>query len=527
MDLFGILTGGVAGAASAVEAAGTATGSTPMQGAGAANGVHGYVLLPLPETGISFGHFTLELGHFYQTEGFPSPGEFGDTVHIRFQVTPNERGGYNLDIGTYDRHGPVSEVRQYPGIDADVVRQVLDRAFAATLRDDLTYGEMQSLADEKSSNATQRGLATEPQKEKPLAPSVQPKSDPVDAPNLPSAGPRANLAEPSSAPISAEPNDFEWNFGDIALGVGKAALFTAVGLGVGVVAGPIVGAGIAGGLLFANFMDRYGEAVQRGAGEGAGWRALTASAGDMLPISPIELGEANYGFDYVTGRPLSVSERNDRLGTSVGGFGFGAAADAWAKNPSLRRELGSQWDNFRKQMATGRPRGYVIIGAPGTRPIRNKELQLVRWKTGHDSKNLVYNQEANVLSYRSLKDALKGTGLDANHLLLGEWFKKGPKHLRQLYEYVPSAPLAGGLEHQGTWHSGWIDEMGIKQQGVNEWLGASGLFKKKGRYSQDDIENGIKLLESWYRANGPGEPWKSYADAVAKFRVEVFDKMKK
>lgn len=346
-----------------------------------------------------------------------------------------------------------------------------------------------------------------------------------------------------------EPESLHLGAGDIGLGVGKALVGTAVGIGIGIVAGPIVAAGLVGGLIFANFMNRYGEAVQQGNGQGAAGRALTAGISDILPISPIEIGEAIYGFDYVTGRTLDNSERNQMLGSSFGGYGAGAAASGLAKARLPRKAMRDAIDktvsniksreNYYVRQREGRVHvGLGIVEAnidPNVagmfgggnillRPLKNKGLRTAVKKTGLDPREIVYKSDAPpILSFRALKDA--NTGLDANHLLQGEWFKNGPEHLKPLYQFVPSTPLAKGTEHQGTWHNGWTDKAGQHHPGVNQWLESKGLFQK-GQYSQKDIEKGMRLTEKWYRMQG-SEPWQSYADAIKTFRTEVFDKVKK
>ncbi|WP_413935518.1 hypothetical protein [Nitrospira sp. BLG_1] len=142
---------------------------------------------------------------------------------------------------------------------------------------------------------------------------------------------------------SEAPDDFQLSLGDVALGAGKALLFTGIGIGVGVAAGPIVGAGIGAGFLIHSFMNRSGEAFEQGAGDGAAARALAAGIGDILPINPFDIGEVIIGKDVVTRRQLTNSERNERLGSSIGGALPGIAlggmkrAKDRAKEGSIKR----------------------------------------------------------------------------------------------------------------------------------------------------------------------------------------------
>jgi hypothetical protein len=166
----------------------------------------------------------------------------------------------------------------------------------------------------------------------------------------------------------------------------------------------------------------------------------------------------------------------------------------------------------------------LVGGVLGFRAFGNPRVQKIYQKTGYDPRCMVYDEKGCVLAYRALKGCLKGTGCDANHLLPGEWFKKGPANLQALYEYVPAVPLMNGAEHQGTWHAGWRDGNNQHQHGVNAWLAGHGLFKQPG-YSVKDIDRGLDLVQKWYESQGSVEPWTSYAKAVAAFRKLIYEKV--
>lgn len=375
------------------------------------------------------------------------------------------------------------------------------------------------------------------------------------------AAPDSSRPDPQAGAADAEPGDLEIAFGDIALGAGKAVVGTAIGIGVGIAAGPVVGAGIVGGLIFHNFMNRYGEAAERGAAEGAWTRALTAAVSDIMPIPVVEGLEAWFGYDYVTRRSLSNSERNQILGGSIGGFGPGAAGGALGRAPLPRQamrdatavvisSLKSRENYYLKQeggqvyvglgVAEARLNPNVASigggGDVGLRPLFREGLKRVKAKTGLDPRTLMYSRSPDIWSFRALKDLKSGLG--SHHLIPGEWFAHGPPHLRALYEYVPSillsndksTPLREGparSEHQGTYHGTYFDEKGEPHPGLNEWLRKEhGLFQK-GQYSQQDIARGMAVMEKFFRDAGPHEPWRSYADAVRQFRTEVFNKVKK
>jgi hypothetical protein len=64
----------------------------------------------------------------------------------------------------------------------------------------------------------------------------------------------------------------------------------------------------------------------------------------------------------------------------------------------------------------------------------------------------------------------------------GEWFEKGPGHLRAPHDFVPSVPLMKGAEHQGTFHG----------RGVNPELSSwERPMYKQPAYTQADIERGM------------------------------------
>lgn len=143
-------------------------------------------------------------------------------------------------------------------------------------------------------------------------------------------------------PDSADRAGSDFSAADFALGFGAAVAGAAIGIGVGVAAGPVVGVGLVAGALIHGVLHRYGEALEAGPSPGAGWRAVQAGVSGLLPFDPVQFGEGSYGFDYVTGNPLSHDEASYKKGSALGGLAVGALGTRGLQWRKLRRQARKQ-----------------------------------------------------------------------------------------------------------------------------------------------------------------------------------------
>jgi hypothetical protein len=308
----------------------------------------------------------------------------------------------------------------------------------------------------------------------------------------------------------------------------KSAGIAAAGAGLvafGAVSAPfLVGAGLAFsvGMGINTFFLRANEAMDAGEDDYFG-RAAAAGISDMVPvIDVVGIGEAATGFNYMTGQEMTQQERSEKLGGLIGGAAMDFAPTAGARvgltNPAkeMAEKIKTTYkqSEFKKIIDTP-PRGYAVVIPVGgnSRPTRLSK------KIGVKAEDIVYSESAPmyIASDKLLKSIKKGqgTGMDSNHLLLAEWFRKGPAHLKGLEDYVPAVVLLGGIEHQGTFHGAF-----------NELMRNEGLFKKS-KYTQDDIERGMLIAENFFKTNPGGELGNSWADACKDFRINIFNQLKK
>jgi hypothetical protein len=331
----------------------------------------------------------------------------------------------------------------------------------------------------------------------------------------PSSDDRGRFVEPAAEEPERDPDAFQIDLPEVVVGAGMAIAMTAVGVALAAfslklaiaAAAALVGYGVYNGLR---------AAAESGNEEGAVGRIIAKSVGDVMPINPIEIGEAFFGFDYVSGAQLDNHTRNERLGSSLGGFSAGAAMGASHRAHGLREAFGRHLDRIRQDtertlraIYEEPKRGYVTVGSSQSKRLEQK--------IGKRADEVVYSSgRFDIASDRYLKDMKRGqgTGMDSNHLALAEWFRKGPANTQGVEHYVPAYLLMNGMEHQGTFHGAF-----------NEHMRQHGLFQKPS-YSKADIERALTLAEKFYRNNPGGDLGKAWADAVAKFRREVYSKVK-
>lgn len=338
--------------------------------------------------------------------------------------------------------------------------------------------------------------------------------DPKPNPEVSQNG-RGNSDKPSGEKSNNNDSDFDW--GALGIGIAKGAAFVGVAALAGA-ASPFLLAGVIGGGFIYSFMNNVADANRAGAGEGAVGRALLASAPVTSQIiSAMELGSESdndnrIGFNFITGGDFSKEEWTEKLGGEVAGA-FGTKQDLDMVKGTAKGIKSFVETNLppTQSMRGQAPRGYIVLPFGGGESQSTKLSKKLKVKP----EEVVYSES--IASDKRLKAIKKGqgTGMDSNHLLLAEWFRKGPSHLRGLEDFVPSTLLAGGMEHQGTFHGAF-----------NELMRKEGLFQKS-HYSQADIERGMLIAEKFFRNNPGGELGKSWADACKDFRLNIFEKVAK
>src|SRR5262249_53780787 len=139
---------------------------------------------------------------------------------------------------------------------------------------------------------------------------------------------RAGLIEPSKEnPASGNDEGFQLDISMMVVGAAQAITMTAFGVALAAFSIELAMA-VMVGLIGYGVYNGLRAAADAGNEEGALGRIVTQSIGDVLLVNPIELGEAAYGFDYVSGLPLDNATRNQRLGSALGGFSAGVGLNA-------------------------------------------------------------------------------------------------------------------------------------------------------------------------------------------------------
>jgi hypothetical protein len=378
--------------------------------------------------------------------------------------------------------------------------ETTSRAARSTRNKPQTAGEEQSASQDKSEAPAQTDRAKQDNSDNHRAENI---SDPTDIPDDPKNGDRADTVEPET----------EYTGGTFLEDVEHwiPSLFEPARQGINSLKNELESDVDEGNWL---------------------WKAAGASALDLLGGAmstaegmPLGLLDARrLGEGVAEGTWEGVRKDISRLSTFFPGAKILSAVDRVMAAGDIVQALG-QGNIGGAAIAVSTAVLAVALHAKGAKgsnkakKSRSKPAKIERIKklTQKNPKALVYSEDPLIAAHGTLKGrVLKKTGMDSNHLLKSEWFEKGPAHLQGLEEFVPAIPLGHNDEHQITWHG----------TGVDPWYKNKNLFKKKG-YSQQDVERAIDLTEKWLRSNSHDPLFKAYADAVTKFRVEIFNKVKK